>query len=199
MLPPYNKPYAQKDMIDHAIDRFVLLEKPTMGDLNTVITSASLQFKIDTYRAQAENMDYDSFMNEKHQSKRLGEFLGVRPHPKCHAHAIIAGNHPRAAATRAIIAWFEMRIDDPHNGCWLPENTAAKPHMPQWLRQAVPHSRIHRNGYYFWLDQTISLSHIKNIDELKRSLRQVKTKLQNSTFPSYVMLKAEQLKKQGMV
>ena len=91
-----------------------------------------------------------------------------------------------------------MRIDDPHNGCWLPENTAAKRVMPPELKDAIPHSRIHRNGYYFWLDTVINLMSTTNTGELTAALKTVETRLQASTMPSYVMLSASELRKLGM-
>lgn len=95
---------------------------------------------------------------------------------------------------RAILAWLKMRVDFPLNGCWLPHNTAAKPHMPGHLSLAVPHSRIHRNGYYMWLGSLLDQSRIDSEHTLKKVLRDIKHKLQTSTFPEYVMYKAEQLR-----
>lgn len=43
---------------------------------------------------------------------------------------------------------MSMRIDDPHNGCWLPNDWEGRPHMPNYLRKAVPHWRIHTDNYY---------------------------------------------------
>ncbi|MCI0507600.1 MAG: AHH domain-containing protein [Gammaproteobacteria bacterium] len=186
------------DWVDFAIEEFSKLENPSQNDLNKVIVAADVQYKIDTYRAQAKGMTIEELENEKHQSERLAEFLGKRPHSKCHAHAIVSGGHPRAAAARAILAWFEMRIDDPENGCWLPENTAALREMPSWLKRAIPHSRIHRNGYYFWLNTEVNLTSIKESKDLLFRLKQVAARLQNFAFPSYVMIKAEELKQKGI-
>ena len=78
---------------------------------------------------------------ETHSSARLANHLAEecdpRPNKYCHAHAIVAGKHPEAVKLRAVLAWLNMRIDDSHNGCWLPRNTAAKIHMPTRLRKAV--------------------------------------------------------------
>ncbi|WP_425487764.1 AHH domain-containing protein [Microbulbifer rhizosphaerae] len=60
---------------------------------------------------------------------------------------MVSGAHKGAATQRAIMAAIGMRIDDAHNGCWLPKNTAAISQMPRRLREAVPHSRIHRYDY----------------------------------------------------
>lgn len=197
-LPQRPKRYHERDFSDRAVEEFARLETPTQSDLNKVTVSAQIQAKIDAYRAKAKHMTPEEFEAEKHRSSRLADFLGERPHPLCHAHAIVSGGHPEATAARAILEWLEMRIDDPHNGCWLPENTAAKQKMPQRLKNAVPHSRIHRRGYYFWINTVISIPRTTDIDSLITVLREIETKLQSSTMPSYVMLTAAQLRKSGM-
>jgi len=196
--PARPKRFHEKDLVDRSIDEFVGQENATQGDLNKVAVSAQIQTKLDEYRAKAAGMTPEEFRNEVHQSSRLGGFLGARPHPRCHAHAMVSGGHPRAAQTRAMLARLNMRIDDPHNGCWLPENTAAKQVMPPTLKKAVPHSRIHRNGYYFWLDTVINLMSTTNTEQLVAALGNVKTRLQASTMPAYVMLRADELRGMGM-
>jgi hypothetical protein len=187
-----------KNRLELSIEKFASLENPTQGDLNAVIVEADLQKKIDDYRKGAQNMDEVELENEAHRSDRLGAFLGPKPHSECHPHAIVSGGDPRAAAARAVLAWHKMRVDDPFNGCWLPRNTAAVRKMPRWLKGAVPHSRIHRNGYYFWLNSKISLDLIETAKQLKPVLTEVAARLQTCTFPKYVMKKAEELKKLGM-
>lgn len=97
-------------------------------------------------------MSPEELENEVHNSQRLGEFMAItgepRPNRLCDPHAIISGGHTLAGELRGILAWFERRIDDPVNGCWLPRNTAAVKSMPRQLQNAVPHSRIHRIKYY---------------------------------------------------
>src|SRR5690606_27218725 len=107
----------------------------------------------------------------------------------CHAHAIVAGKHLNSAIIRALMARLMIRIDDPDNGCWLPENTAAKAHMPVRLRNAVPHSRIHRFNYYFWLNTLIDPAIISTEADLRRTLTMIATRLQAGSQPNYVMNK----------
>ena len=68
----------------------------------------------------------------------------------------------------------------------------AKAYMPRFLSDAVPHSRIHRKGYYLWLQSFISMTTIKSDKDLQDALKMAKLKLQNSTFPGYVMLPAHE-------
>jgi len=85
-------------------------------------------------------MDSDALLNERHYSSRMALQLKrtgfPRPSSRCDAHAIISGSHKLAAQMRAILAWLKMRIDDHHNGCWLPRNITDKVHMTAFLRDA---------------------------------------------------------------
>lgn len=196
--PSIDKKFHQKDLLDREIERFSKLEKPTIGDLNRVGTVSQVQAGLNAYRAQAMNMTPEELEDESHNSPRLAHFLTIsgmpRPHPLCDAHAIISGGHTGAARVRAVLAWFQRRIDDPINGCWLPRNTTAIPHMPRYLSSAVPHSRIHRKGYYLWLQNFISITNIRTDQELVNALTIARHKLQSSTFPSYVMLPAHKVR-----
>lgn len=190
-LPGNDKKPYQKDRLDLAIDRFAGLEKPTRNDLNLVKVTAQVERGLDKYRAAAMNMSIEELEDENHQSSLLAHFLTIsgdpKPHSKCHAHAIVSGAHRYAAELRAVLAWLKLRIDDPDNGCWLPENTAAKTQMPVRLRNAVPHSRIHRFNYYFWLNTLIDPSITSSQADLRRTLTMISTRLQSGSQPKYVM------------
>ncbi|GMR16780.1 MAG: hypothetical protein BMS9Abin31_1160 [Gammaproteobacteria bacterium] len=189
-IPGTPKPYYLKDPLENAIDEFTKKETPSSADLNRVTTIASVQAGVDKYRAAAQHMTLDQLEDEKHDCCRLGCFLEAatgkpRP-PKCHAHAIVSGGHSEAAKLRAVLAWHKLRIDDPDNGCWLPENTAATPHP--YFPKAVPHSRIHRFNYYQWLRGTIKLETIPDQKKLRWALNFITKQLHDHTFPAYVML-----------
>lgn len=189
-----DKKFYQKNRLDVAIDEFAKLEKPGLADLNKVEVTAQVQAGLNAYRAQAKHMTQKELEEEQHASRLMGEFMVAsgdpRPHSLCDAHAIISGRHTGAARVRAVLAWFQRRIDDPINGCWLPRNTAAKQHMPRRLRNAVAHSRIHRKGYYMWLQNFINVTTVKTEQQLEGALKMAQLKLQSSTFPDYVMLPA---------
>ena len=190
-IPEPPKPFYMKDMVDREVDRFAAQENPTQHDLNRVDVAAQIQQGIDRYRAKAANMSFDDFMNEKHRSRRLGKMMACagepRPSKRCDAHAIVSGGHRFSAVSRAVMAWCGMRIDDPHNGCWLPRGEEDKPHMPPHLRKAVAHNRIHRDAYYDWLRTVINRTSVKGTDDLIRVLRMVKTRLQSSALPPRVI------------
>lgn len=196
-LPKIDKKHYEKDRLDRAIDDFAGLENPTIKDLSRVEVVTQVLAGLNTYRARAMNMTPEELEDEIHNSARLAGFMAAsgnsRPHSLCHAHAIISGGHTGAARARTVLAWFQRRIDDPINGCWLPCNTAAKPQMPKYLSKAVPHSRIHRKGYYRWLQGIVNLVSVKTDQDLQTALKMITLKLQNSTFPGYVMLPAHQV------
>lgn len=198
MLPshqlPLNKPYAFKSKTELAVERYSNTENPTEVDLNMVLATAQVEEgikKMLCYIKDGTNMTRSELEKEVHISHKLGERMELandpKPHEKCHAHAIISGGHPKAVTLRAILAKFKIRIDDPDNGCWLPENTAALKVMPQQLRKSVPHSRIHRNNYYFWLSSYIKIPNTNDDKFLRFQLAMIENALQKSSFPPYVM------------
>jgi hypothetical protein len=186
--------YYQKDQVDHAVDHVASLEsEPSFPDLHKVVAASQVQVGIDKYLAdaKAKPMTTQELRKEEHNSARLGlhlESVGKTRPSKCHAHAIVAGKHHNAAVIRALMARLKIRIDDPDNGCWLPENTAATPHPN--FPAAVPHSRIHRYNYYFWLRHR--LGKIRKEDMFRVDLQLISQHLQQSTMPDYVMLKKGQ-------
>lgn len=192
-VPPTNTPYAFKDKVEISVEQYATLENPSQGDLNYVKVISQVEQQLDAYRKRGNKLDEEILEEEEHQSKILGAFMAAsgdpRPNKHCHAHAIVSGAHKDAAELRATIAWLKLRIDDPHNGCWLPRNTAAKDYMPGRLRNAVPHSRIHRYNYYFWLNRIINPVATQTQDKLVETLNMVELRLQSGKQPRYVMNK----------
>lgn len=198
MLPhhqlPLIKPYAFKSRTELAIEKFAGKENPTEADLNMVLIAGQIEDGIAKMLGHVKDgwgMSRSELEKEVHVSQSLGERMALsndpKPHRLCHAHAIVSGGHPKAVTLRAILAKFKVRIDDADNGCWLPENTEAKKHMPESLKYAVPHSRIHRNNYYFWLSSYIKMSNTKDERFLRFQLSMIEQSLKGGTFPPYVM------------
>lgn len=188
-LPETQVHYCFKKPLDLIIEQTAA--KPgdiTQSDINKVMVAAQIQDGIERYRLGISEMDYIQLREEEHDSARLGRHLvekhGKRP-PQCHAHAIVAGKHKFAAAARLVMAKLKIRIDDPDNGCWLPENTAATPHPS--FPKAPPHSRIHRSNYFFWI--RTRLVRIRKAPAFRTELSLIAADLHNGTFPPYVMLK----------
>lgn len=197
VLPKTLKVYEQ-NRLDRAIDAYARLDNPTIADLNFVRTQASVQDQIEQYRLGALGMNEQELMLEQHDSERLSKFMEAagdsRPNEYCHCHAMIAGTHKDAATLRAVMASVMMRKDDPRNGCYLPANTAARKHMPHWLRNAVPHSRIHRKSCYRWMNGRISFNLTKTIEDLSNQLKLIRSNLQKGTIPPEILLEMRQQK-----
>jgi hypothetical protein len=188
-VPDRTLKYHEKDLLDRIIDTMVARQGLlTDADINQVMITAQVQCGIDKYLAAAKSMSTDQLRFEPHASSRLARHLeqtGKKRPARCHAHAIVAGKHTYAAILRVIMAKLKIRIDDPDNGCWLPENTAATPHPA--FPKAIPHSRIHRFNYYFWLRSR--LGNIRQETAFRKTLQLTTQHLQEHTFPEYVMLK----------
>lgn len=192
-IPERKKQIYEMDRVERAEQAFATKGSVSSTDLIGVAITAQVESTLDTYRMSAADMSRKELREEEHQSARIARHMtqmgDPRPHEKCHAHAIVSGFHRNAAPMRAILARHKLRIDDPYNGCWLPENTAALAFMPSRLRHAVPHSRIHRFNYYFWLNSIINLVKTPAPDDLKYTLKTVGLQLQAGAQPDYVMLK----------
>lgn len=145
-------PHYLKDPLDLVIKNTVSKSDLTQSDLNKIMVAAQIQDRIARYRSRISGMTEHQLLTEEHSSARLARDLverhGARP-SKCHTHAIVAGRHKFAAPTRTLMASLRIGIDDPDNGCWLPENAAATPHPA--FPKAPPQSRIHRAAYFRWL------------------------------------------------
>ena len=192
-IPPHTLKAYEKTRVDHAIDAFAKLEKPTIADLHRVKVQAEVQCKIDEYRLDAIRLGKDKLETELHVPERMAQLMAASGDPRpaaaehCHCHAIVSGAHNDAAMIRAVLAWCMMRIDDPRNGCWLPRNTKARAHMPHWLANAAPHSRIHRNSYYRWLGDLINPMMVKSCDDLLQKLRMIRMRLQSGSLPKHIL------------
>lgn len=189
-LPEYLVKYHEKTPVELTIEDVIKASngKYVASIVNRAKVVASVQAGIEAYRQGAGPMSQKQLKGEAHDSGRLGEYLDVhvmkRP-PRCHAHAVISGGHNEAIDLRVVMAVCGMRIDDPHNGCWLPENTAATPHPA--FPKAVPHSRIHRKGYYRWLATRIDLVSTNTYEKLAFRLGQYVQGLHERTYPDYVI------------
>lgn len=160
MNKPVQKPFnildkaKSESMSDKDFATFNRVEKRV-----TAASKARLNAFMAQFRTDANLMTFTQLTNEKHSSKRLGDFLRADGHPrpaaKWEAHHIISGSSPLAMASRAILADIQMRIDDPDNGCWMPRTKADA--RPTIYPNAIGHNRIHRKLYYRWIENSIQL------------------------------------------
>lgn len=194
--PLIDKPFVKQDFIDRTINRLINNDTDiTKHILLQVYTASQVQAGVKKLRIEAGQMTPAEILQEEHNSEQLSEQMSLIGDPRpaeaeyCHAHAIISGKHDDAASLRVFLAKFKIRKDSHENGCWLPKNTAALQHMPKRLKNAVPHSRIHRYYYYWWMTNEVFVGKaVKNKEAFINALVTVQFKLQTKGFPSYVML-----------
>ena len=110
---------------DKDFEVFKRVEKRVAAASKAKMKAFMAQFKSD-----ASCMTFTQLTQEKHSSKRLGDFLRADGHPRpaarWEAHHIISGSSPLAMSARGVLAddEIQIRIDDPDNGCWMPKTKA---------------------------------------------------------------------------
>lgn len=188
MFPDIKFPQTK---VDWLIADFAKKDKPSIADFMRLRTIGGLFDSLDNYRVKAKHMTPEQLESEQHKSNRLGRYMtragDPRPSSRCDAHAMISGGHRQSVVMRGIIAWLKMRIDDPHNGCWLPRDWEDRKFMPNYLRNAVPHKRIHTDLYYKWINGRIAPHTIKTPDQLINALRLIRAMLQSGNVPPGVI------------
>lgn len=176
---------------DRLLTEFSKVDKPNSADFARLYTQGVIFDTLDRYRMRARGMSEEALSGESHRSQRLAKHLGQagdpRPSGRCDAHAIISGGHRGSIVLRGVLALMKVRIDDPHNGCWLPRDWVDRPHLPGYLRNAVPHRRIHHRRYYEWLGARIRPVIVRSPQQLIESLRMARRQLQDGTVPPGVM------------
>lgn len=188
MFPDIKPPFSH---VERLLADFAKKDKPTIADFAAVGNLGVMYDKLDQYRIQAMQMSTRQLESERHKSYRLADHMrrsgDPRPSSRTDCHAIVSGGMQRAIQIRALMAWLKVRIDDPVNGCWLPRDWADRPHMPNHLRSAVPHKRIHHMRYYAWLNRLIDPTMIKTTGQLINRLRMTRSFLQSGAVPPGVM------------
>lgn len=99
--------------------------------------------------------------NEKHHpTPVLASFLRAdgraQPSPNFTAHHLVqgVGKTERAAMTRINLHFYNVRINDPDNGVWLPRTKKNEGH---WAMPSAPaHSEIHTHNYETWVAASVS-------------------------------------------
>lgn len=181
----------QLSHVERILTDFSNIKKPTTADFMAYRSRLLMGGYLDRYRSKANEMSDNDLINEKHSSKRLSGYMrrsgDSKPSNHCVCHHMISGGHTDAALMRLVMVSMAMRIDDPHNGCWLPNDWEDRAYMPNHLRKAVPHKRIHTKNYYRWLAGRINMVTIQVPDQLIHELRFARRCLQSGAVPPNVM------------
>ena len=133
------------------------------------------------YYSQAKKMSRQELLSEQHKPNRLSRFVkatGICRPTNTAAHAIVSGCHSEAVAAREILANFNIRIDDPDNGVFLPRNKAYIPHPK--MPDACNHAELHTKRYY--MNVTTILSTATSELECRLALRLIGKKLKDGTL-----------------
>lgn len=177
-----------ESMSDKDFETFRRVEKRVTAGL-----VARLSASINGYRSDAVNMTPAEIIREKHSSSRLGRYLRADGHPRpaarWDAHHIVSGEHPRAMESRAILADpdIAIRIDDPDNGCWMPKTKADA--RPTIYPNAIGHNRIHRELYFNWILNGISM--LRTEGQVRAYLNTVRAQLLQGNIRPEMKLQQE--------
>lgn len=190
MFPDIRLPFTHVERI--LID-FAKTNKPTIADFMAFRSRLTIGDYLDRYRAKTSGMSDTELLNDNVDSAQMGRYMrragDPSPSPRCDCHHIISGGHKDALLMRLVMVAMSMRVNDPHNGCWLPRDWEDRPHMPNYLRSAVPHQRIHTDNYYIWLSSKINSTVITSPELLINALRVARNSLQSGAVPPNVMPK----------
>lgn len=147
------------------------IDQQTNKLINRVIAETKRRAMKDSLREYIDDgvrMSYSELTEENHSSARLGKFLETagygRPDENFEAHALVSKRHARAVIARDILAQFNIRIDEPSNGLWLPNFKRDLPQHPQYQSS---HRSIHKKTSYLnitaCLEQAMSPAHARAI------------------------------------
>ncbi|AFU98419.2 AHH domain-containing protein [Simiduia agarivorans] len=193
--------YQAVDELDFRLGLIELLsaygkiDQKTNSLINRVVAETKLRAMQDAlklYVEEGQRMTQCELMQEKHSSGRIGGHMETsgydKPADHFHAHAIVSGGHKRAYAAREILAQFNIRIDEPANGLWLP-NYKKNLHLSPIFDCA--HGNIHNKIYYLnitaCLEQAMSQQHAREI------LRRVAQGIVSGRLPIHRQLRAREI------
>ncbi|WP_444998630.1 AHH domain-containing protein [Aliikangiella sp. IMCC44359] len=91
---------------------------------------------------------------------------------------MVSGSHPEAESARQILAKFQIRIDDPDNGVYLPQDSRFIPHED--MPDASNHAKVHTKLYYINITNILSSSRSKQ--DCRVALKMVAKKLKSGTL-----------------
>ena len=151
------------------------------------------QAKVQAYIASGTQMSSPDLLREKHSSAVLGKHLrwaGIeRPGANWEAHHIVSGDHREASVSRSYLADVDIkiRIDDPDNGSWMPKTKADA--RPTIYPDAIGHNRIHRQRYYDWIQNSLSI--MDDPLQVRAFLNTVRTQLLHGNIKPEMKLQQE--------
>jgi hypothetical protein len=168
------------------------------------LVQVQVQSRLEEYRSQYRATDQhtraerkglrQAMANEKHHpTKVLAAFMRAhgraQPSPKFTAHHLVpgVGRTERAAMARVTLHFYNVRINDPDNGVWLPRTKIDKGH---WAMPNAPaHSEIHTHNYETWVGS--SINDVANETMLRARLLRLRTLLRDGRQPKKITEKPD--------
>ena len=144
-------------------------------------------------RAERKGLRQKMSTEKHHPTDVLAMYMRAdgRPQPSNRhtAHHIVQGKGKteNAAKARIQLHFYNVRINDPDNGVWMPRHKADKGH---WSMPSAPaHSEIHTHNYETWVNTTVQ--GVSGEDMLRARLRHVRTLLRDGKQPAQVTQKPD--------
>jgi hypothetical protein len=168
------------------------------------LTIISVQAGLEKYRSQltadkdasrAQRKDLRQLMHEEnhHPTDVLAKFMRAdgrpQPSPRFTAHHIVQGKGKteNAAKARVNLHFYNVRINDPDNGVWMPRTKADKGHWA--MPSAAAHSQIHTHNYETWVNA--SVQDVSGEAMLRARLVRVRSLLRDGKQPQQVTQKPD--------
>ncbi|ROS05697.1 HNH/ENDO VII superfamily nuclease [Sinobacterium caligoides] len=149
--------------------------------------------KLAAFRRVGREMTVKQRLEDTRSSATLGKHLRVsgvpRPGARWEAHHIVSADHKEAAGARLIIAEDDIaiRLDDPDNGAWMPKTKADA--RPTLYPNAIGHNRIHRQLYYRWIENAITM--MDDGEQVRAFLNTVRAQLLHGHISDEMKLQSE--------
>lgn len=122
------------------------------AEMSRLAAMTDLQMKLDKYRQESKSKKPLALALEADRSdnsSKLGNHLTAvgefKQNSHWQAHHIVCAKHKSHAQARIALFMIGIGINDPHNGCWLPQKH--KHAKGTKYPNAVGHAYIHTNDY----------------------------------------------------
>jgi hypothetical protein len=182
----------RKEESDEAL---AYLAQERVKALNIISVQATLEVYRNEYRvsSSAKRPERKALRREMkkekhHPADKLARYMRAdgRPQPSNRhtAHHIVQGKGKTENADKARVQlhFYNVRINDPDNGVWMPRHIADKGH---WAMPSAPaHSQIHTHNYENWVNTTVQGATGEGM--LRARLRHVRTLLRDGNQPVQV-------------
>lgn len=163
-----------------------------------LMTMISVEAQLQQYRDEFKSLKGSekrrSYANEDHHptailAENLRKVGRAQPSPRFSAHHLVEGKGKLAITrqARVLLATYDIRINDPDNGVWMPMTEQDRGHWA--MPKATPHSQIHTHNYERWIWGQIQ--YLESEEEIRAKLSILRAHLKNGTQPEQVTMKSD--------